>query len=69
VGGSRTQSRRLPTDCAAIFTDDIEAFSPYAPPARGRAAIEALHSEWVKIGGEDKELRVVEAGVSGDLGA
>lgn len=53
--------------CAAIFTDDSEAFSPYAPPARGRAAIEALHSEWVKIGGEDKELRVVEAGVSGDL--
>ena len=29
--------------CAAIFAINGELYSPYAPPARGRAAIEALH--------------------------
>ena len=53
--------------CAAVFTDDGEVFSPYAPPARGRAAIEALHVEWVSEGGDGKDLQVIEAGGSGDL--
>ncbi|RWD61666.1 MAG: DUF4440 domain-containing protein [Mesorhizobium sp.] len=56
-----------PAGCAAVFTHDGEVFSPYAPPAKGRAAIEALHSEWVNISGDNKELRVLDAGFSGDL--
>ncbi|WP_027142935.1 DUF4440 domain-containing protein [Mesorhizobium sp. WSM3626] len=56
-----------PVGCAAVFTDDGEVFSPYAPPAKGRAAIEALHSEWVNISGDNKELSVLDAGFSGDL--
>ena len=55
-----------PAGCAAVFTDDGELFSPYALPTRGRAAIEALHSEWVNIG-DNKELRILDAGFSGDL--
>ncbi|WP_245318119.1 MULTISPECIES: nuclear transport factor 2 family protein [unclassified Mesorhizobium] len=34
--------------CAAVFTSDAELHSPYAPPARGRAAIEALHGVWTQ---------------------
>ena len=34
--------------CASIFTDDAEVHSPCAPPARGRAAIEALHGIWTQ---------------------
>lgn len=51
--------------CAAMFTVDAQLHSPYAPPAIGRAAIEALHVEWVGEGMEDKELIVVESGGSG----
>ena len=54
--------------CAAVFTEDGELFSPYAPQARGRAEIEAVHREWLQLGGEDKQLSVVDAGSSGDLG-
>ena len=32
--------------CTAIFTSDAELHSPYAQPARGRAAIEALHNRY-----------------------
>ncbi|MER9800910.1 nuclear transport factor 2 family protein [Mesorhizobium sp. M0142] len=53
--------------CASIFTDDAEVHSPYAPPARGRAAIEALHGIWTQQAGPDKTLSVIEAGISGDL--
>src|ERR1700740_3497226 len=53
--------------CAAIFTDDAEAHSPYGPPARGRAAIEALHGEWVQHASSNKTLQVIDAGSSGDL--
>lgn len=53
--------------CAAIFTPDGEVHSPYAPPARGRAAIEALHSIWTQGEVGDKTLAVVEANSSGDL--
>lgn len=51
--------------CAAMFTIDAQLHSPYAPPAVGRAAIEALHREWVGDGVDDKELYVTEAGGSG----
>jgi ketosteroid isomerase-like protein len=37
--------------CAAMFVPDGELYSPYAPPARGRAAIEALHHIWTQDGG------------------
>jgi ketosteroid isomerase-like protein len=53
--------------CAAVFTEDGEVFSPYAPPARGRPAVEALHQEWTQLGGQDKQLSVTDAGSSGDL--
>jgi ketosteroid isomerase-like protein len=53
--------------CAGVFTVDGELFSPYAPPARGRATVEALHREWTRLGGEDKQLTVTNAGSSGDL--
>lgn len=53
--------------CAAVFTPDAELHSPYAPPARGRAAIEALHGIWTQHATPDKTLTVTEAGGSGDL--
>ena len=52
--------------CASLFDQDGELYSPYAPPARGRAAIESLHQEWTP-GGENKQLTVIDAGSSGDL--
>ena len=53
--------------CAAAFALDGELFSPYAPPARGREAIETLHNEWTRDRVGDKQLVVVAAGGSGDL--
>jgi ketosteroid isomerase-like protein len=50
-----------------VFTPDGELYSPYAPPARGRAAIEALHRIWTLDGGSGKRLTIVHAGSSGDL--
>ena len=54
--------------CAAMFLPDGELYSPYAPPARGRAAIEALHRIWTEGGGgTDKRLTIMEADSSGGL--
>ena len=39
---------------------------PRAPPALGRASIEALHREWTQ-GGENKQLTVIDAGGEGNL--
>jgi ketosteroid isomerase-like protein len=50
--------------CAALFTADAHLYSPYAPPAIGRLAIEALHSEWVQEDVKDKELQVLQTGGS-----
>ena len=33
--------------CANLFTEDAQLHSSFAPPAIGRAAIEALHEDWV----------------------
>ncbi len=52
--------------CAGMFTADAQLYSPYAPPAIGREAIEALHREWTQGGVPDKELRVLQAGGSGE---
>ncbi|RVD31001.1 hypothetical protein EN741_35075, partial [Mesorhizobium sp. M4B.F.Ca.ET.019.03.1.1] len=51
----------------AIVTDDAEVHSPYGPPARGRAAIEALHGVWVQHAGPNKTLEVIEVGSSENL--
>ena len=53
--------------CAAVFTPDAALFSPYAPPTYGRAAIEDLHRGWVGHGAGNKTIRVVDAGMAGDL--
>lgn len=53
--------------CAALFTADATMFSPYAVATHGRDAIEALHSVWTAPA-NSKQLRVIEAGQSGDLG-
>lgn len=54
--------------CAALFSHDAELFSPYGPPAVGRAAIEAAHPEWFDADAVDKKIEVTGAGRSGDLG-
>jgi ketosteroid isomerase-like protein len=54
--------------CASIFSLDSELYSPFGPPAIGRAAITSSHKEWVEEGGEDKQIKIVSAGCSGDLG-
>lgn len=53
--------------CAAMFAPECELHSPFAPPARGRSEVEALHRVWTVEGGADKTLAVVGAGGSGDL--
>lgn len=54
--------------CAALWTEDGAIHSPFAPPALGRAAIEALHRDWTSGGaGANKRLEVLDAGSEGDL--
>ncbi|RUU12211.1 hypothetical protein EOD23_08125 [Mesorhizobium sp. USDA-HM6] len=55
--------------CGAMFTGDAEVHSPYARPAVGRDAIEALHATWMHGHGEatEKKMAVVHAGRSGDM--
>lgn len=48
--------------CVAVFTADAVLTSPYAPAARGRGEIEALHRDWVAGGAENKKLEIVEFG-------
>jgi ketosteroid isomerase-like protein len=55
------------TACAQMFTNDGELHSPYAPPARGRQEIEALHRIWTEGEVDDKALTVVQAGGSENL--
>lgn len=50
--------------CAALFTEDARLLSPYAPEARGRPAIEALHRVWTAHGA-GKTLTVIDAGRDG----
>ncbi|MEO1112531.1 MAG: nuclear transport factor 2 family protein [Pseudomonadota bacterium] len=54
--------------CAALFSPDAELFSPYGPPAVGRAAIEAAHLDWFDEAAGTKTIKVVSAGSAGDLG-
>jgi len=50
--------------CASLFVPEGALYSPYAPPALGRAAIEELHRDWTQ-GGENKQLQVIDAGSEG----
>ena len=52
--------------CASLFVPDGALYSPYAPPALGRAAIEALHRDWTQ-GGEPKQLTVIDTGGEGNV--
>ncbi|MGB5869058.1 MAG: nuclear transport factor 2 family protein [Albidovulum sp.] len=52
--------------CAALFTQDAVLLSPYAPATHGRAAIEALHRDWMADGPSEKTLTVLDAGGAGD---
>lgn len=54
--------------CASVYAPDGELYSPFGPPAIGRNAIGAAHLEWVEEGAENKEICVVDAGGSGDVG-
>ena len=53
--------------CAALFTADGQILSPYGPPARGTAEIEATHQSWFDEGENNKRLTLLDAGASGDL--
>jgi hypothetical protein len=53
--------------CAQMFVPDGVLYSPYAFPSRGRIEIESLHREWTGEGA-GKQLRVLEANNSGNLG-
>jgi ketosteroid isomerase-like protein len=52
--------------CAACFHADATLHSAFGPPAQGRAAIEALHRDWVQDGA-GKTLEIVEHGAEGGL--
>ena len=53
--------------CAALFSADAVLMSPYAIVTEGRGAIEALHREWARDGGNGKRISVVAAGGGGNL--
>lgn len=53
--------------CAKMYAPDGELHSPYAPPARGRSEIEALHKVWTQDVSGEKKLVIVHLGASGDL--
>lgn len=53
--------RRNADDCAAFYTEDAEIFSPFGPPASGRAAIRALHQGWFREEEENKRLDILSA--------
>ena len=52
--------------CADMFTDTAQLHSPFGPPARGRAEIEALHLEWTAEP-SDKRFNILDYGSSADL--
>jgi ketosteroid isomerase-like protein len=53
--------------CAALFAEDGQLHSPFAPPAVGRAAIERLHEAWTREGGS-KFFEALDCGAEGSLG-
>ena len=53
--------------CADLFTQNAQLHSPFAPPAIGRAAIRALHEDWVAHLTE-KSFELLDHGGTGDIG-
>lgn len=53
--------------CASVYTPDAVALSPWGPPARGREAIAAPHSEWFEAGERNKTNAIDDLLVDGDL--
>jgi ketosteroid isomerase-like protein len=51
-----------------VYCLEAELYSPFGPPAIGRQAIEATHKEWVENGAGNKQVTVLSAGHSDDLG-
>lgn len=47
--------------CGSIYSEDAVLYSPYGPTARGRAAIVALHEEWLREDASTKVIRVKSA--------
>ena len=56
------------TGAAAVFAPDGHLYSAFSPPAFGRAAIAATHSQWFLDGERDKAMNVIEATCDGALG-
>lgn len=54
--------------CASVYSSEAEMYSPFGPPAIGRQAIETAHKEWIEEGADSKQISVLSAGSSGDLG-
>ncbi|MCT8159880.1 YybH family protein [Pseudoruegeria sp. SHC-113] len=46
---------------AELFEEDGALFSPFGPPAFGRAAIAATHADWFNEDETEKAMKVVEA--------
>lgn len=69
VAGLLDAFRRLDAaDCAALYADDGLIISPYGPPARGRAEIQATHQSWFDEGETNKCLTLLDASSDGGLG-
>lgn len=54
--------------CAALFSPGAELFPPFGLPAAGRTAIAAAHLDGFEDTAEQKSIKVVRKGSSGDLG-
>jgi ketosteroid isomerase-like protein len=52
---------------SALFAEDAQLHSPFAPPAIGRAAIERLHETWTQDGG-GKQFKLLDCGAEAALG-
>ena len=66
AGMARAYSAGDAAGCAALFSETAQLHSSFAPPAVGRAAIEALHDDWLREP-TSKRFDLVESGGSGDL--
>lgn len=54
--------------CAALYAENAEVYSPFGPPAVGRAAIEASHRDWFEDGERNKVMTVTRAAARDDMG-
>ncbi len=51
-----------------FYSDDGAIYSPYGPAARGRAAIRAIHAEWLAAGERNKRMVLHDYGCDGNVG-